>query len=196
MIRIDFEGDPIINTLSKLEREKLPRIMVRTLNRVSDMARVRARREISQNIRLPQRTVNRYIKSNPAHLGKLDAEFKAYGKRTPIHELSPRQVPSGRNLGNKRRKGGGVRYKGEGGKTGFIPGAFIQAIRVKDVPGVYTRMGKGRHPVWFHRGVSIPYVFVQEAIEDAMHETTSDNLSKVFRQNLAYYLKDKALNLR
>jgi len=174
-VQADFKE--VEKMLKHLDKKIITQATTTTLNRVAKSVQSLAVKLLAKDIGLKQKEVRKYVTVRKANWNNLYSSVEANGKRVPVHKLSAKQTKSG------------VTYRGQDGKRRHIPGAFIQTIRVDGVPGAYKRKGKERFPVVFLRTVSIPHVFIQDAINKALLQVAQERWNKEFPHQVNYRLK-------
>lgn len=77
------------------------------------------------------------------------------------------------------------------GKTTFLRKAFLARVKAGDQGhhiGVFNRQGVKRLPILEKRLITVPSMFAQDRIIQAVEKTVSDNFQKVFNHELQFYL--------
>lgn len=170
--------------LSELEKEAFDIGTMNALNKTMKTVHSRAIIRISEEMGIRASVIRQpqYVNFRKASRRNLRAEIRFAGKRIPINKLQARQT--------KR----GVVYRAKGQKR-LIPGAFIAEIRVKGSAGVYKRRGKERFPVNFLRYISVPYVVVQQALEESMLAIAAERWPNLFEHEVKFAMKKRGFNI-
>lgn len=155
-------------------RSEAPKAIARGLNRTAQGAQTDAVRAVAENMKIRQAAVRKAIRIAKANSTLLQAEVVATGRRIPLIEFKARQT--------KR----GVTYDLGGGRQ-RIPSGFITIVGAGHV-GVFARKGKARLPIQEKFGPSIPKVFANQAIMDAIRTRAEADLEKNVAHEIEYLL--------
>ncbi len=179
MIELDVQADfkEVNKMLRDLETGLVTKAANSALNKTIKSVQSAAVKDISKDIGLSQKDTRRYLIIKRATWRNLVASVTGSGKRIAISRLKPKPVKKG------------VTYRGKGGKRKLIPGAFIAPIPGSDKLGVFKRVGKKRMPIRFLRGVSIPKVMTEAAVERSMKVVAGERWQKNFQSELNYRLR-------
>lgn len=145
------------------------------LNRVADMARTAASREIREVYRIKARDVSSAIKVYRAsgRSTSLEARVVAKGRHSlPLVDFAARQTKKGVTVSIKKR----------GGRKLF-PGAFIATMKSGHT-GVFTRGNKGRLPIKERFTIGVPYQFAARQTISAMFRIVKEKFPERLRHEL------------
>ncbi|MBS0368422.1 MAG: phage tail protein [Proteobacteria bacterium] len=189
MLRIDVKTD-VSRALEKLQGVKAAvkeKAVVRALNEVADQAKVRAAREIrAQGYNLKAATIKKAITITRAKPGVLVAVVRAVGRPVPLIQFDGRQDRKGR-----------VTVKVKGGRK-IVKDAFIATMPTGH-RGIYVRQGDTHKKVrrndrvrWYglpiHElyGPSIPAVFGNQVIQEALEALVREKLPRILQHEIAF----------
>lgn len=180
MITIDLRADmrEVDRALRGL-RNGAPTVLSRSINRTLTPLRATAAREIAADTKLPVRVARGALGARRATPRRLVGSVDASGKRVALIEFTARPTKAG------------VSYDiGRGRKV--APGTFIPASppgsKSYTVRGVFRRVGQSRQPIQFLRGPSLPRVFVQRKIVDALHGVVNTRMRREIEAQLRFLL--------
>ena len=170
MIRVDLRADlREVDALLRGIKNGTPTVMSRSINRVLTPLRATAARAIADDTRLPVRVARGALTIRRAKSSRLVGSVDASGKRVALIEFTARPTKAGvsYDLGRGRKVAQGT----------FIPASPPLS---KDFTrrGVFRRLGKPRLPVVFLRGPSLPRVFVQRKITDALRAVANTRMRR------------------
>lgn len=175
---VKLEVNAVLKSLNKLQYEIVPIAASRALNKTLTTVSAEAARQIKADLGgLKIREIKAQFKKLLSRPRALTVTLIATGKRIPVIKLDPHAMQTGT----------GVTY--HTGKTVHeIPQAFLATVKNGHY-GVFTRRGKSRLPISEKFGASIPKVFLNAAVQDAMRKIAVIRWSKVFMQELDYELR-------
>ena len=198
-------------------KSKFPAACARALNKTVDAAKVQAVRSIAANLGLREERIRPNIivlhtrpedLTSTIYAAKIAPGVMAFRARAdrlgkiPLYEFNARgPIPS-------RGKGGGVTYQLPTGR-GRAPHAFITTVRAgkygathtgvfQRIPGTQMksapfsrRLGRQvkRQEIFQLYGPSIPHVYANKAISDALMKSGAENLAKNLQQEIEPLLK-------
>ncbi len=146
----------------------VPRVIVRSVNKVGVSARRRVVDGIRQTVAIKAKDLrHRYVTLRKANYRRMYATIHISGGRIPLIRWGARQL----------KRGVSYRINRSGGRK-KISGAFI-ATMDSGHQGVYKRRGKARLPIDELHGPSIPQVF----------QNSAEFSRRVFEQETAKKLK-------
>lgn len=183
-MKLDVKSDvsQVLKRLDELQREGVPKAASRALNKTLTTITAEAARQIKVDI--GGGTGGIKIKDIKAQLQKffakpksLTATLHAKGKRIPIIKIDPNVVLTAT----------GVAYR-SGGTTQEIPHAFLASVK-NGHRGVFVRKGDTRLPIGEKFGPSVPKVFQNRAVVDAIQKMARLRWSQVFQHELYYELQ-------
>jgi hypothetical protein len=178
-IHVRFDIDQAKAMLSSLQKQVLPLAASRAINKTSQSTRSTAVKLIANDMGIKQKDIRSSITLLKATRIKLQAVVQARGKRLPIIKLDPHALQN--NVG--------VTYKGQDGQRKQIAGAFIAAMKTGH-RGVYKRApGVKRLPIMELHGPSIPHVFCQAKITQALEETVNTRWPVNFQHEVQFELQ-------
>ncbi len=176
---VRFDVNQAKAMLNGLQRQVLPQAASRAINKTSQSAKSVAVKLIAKDIGIKQKDIRTSITLLKASRIKLQAVVQASGKRLPIIKLDPHAT----------QDSVGVSYKGQNGQRKQITGAFIATMKGGH-RGVYKRApGAKRFPIIELRGPSIPYVFCQAKITQALQESVETRWPVIFDHEVQYELQ-------
>lgn len=143
----------------------------RALNRTLQQVRTVATRAVAEDLGITQKAVRDGLRLQQASRGDLRASIHVSGQRIPLIQFRARQTSRG------------VAYRLPGGRSD-APGAFIATMK-SGHRGVFRRRSRPRLPIDELRGPSLPHVFTQRRIDQAMRDTAT----RVFPDNLAHEIE-------
>lgn len=172
------EVSAVLKNLNKWQYEAVPIAASHALNKTLTTVSAEAARQIKADLGgLKIHEIKAQFKKLLARPRALTATLIATGKRIPIIKLDPHAVQTGT----------GITYRT--GKTVHdIPQAFLATVK-NDHYGVFTRKGKSRLPISEKFGASIPKVFLNIAVQNAMQKMAAIRWHKAFMQELTYELQ-------
>lgn len=172
------EMNAVLKRLNQWQHKAVPIAASRALNKTLTAVSAEAARQIKADLGdLKIREIKAQLKKLLARPCALTATLLATGKRIPVIKLDPHAVQTGT----------GVTYRT--GKTVHdIPQAFLAIVKNGHY-GVFTRKGKSRLPISEKFGASIPKVFLNAAVQDAMKKMAAIRWHKAFTQELTYELR-------
>lgn len=187
MLKINVKAD-ISNALAKLERVRddvREKAIVRALNKTADQVKVQAAREIRDaGYNLKVAKIKQAITIRRASKSELVAVVRASGRPIGLINYGARQLKTG------------VSVQVKGGRK-VIKGAFI-ATMPSGHRGVFVRKGKGHKKVGTGRtawhglpidelfGPSIPSVFLNQVVQDALQSAIREKFPQIFQHELDY----------
>ena len=178
-INIHFDVSQAKAMLSSLQKQVLPLATSRAINKTSQSAKSAAVKLIAKDMGIKQKDIRTSITLLKASRIKLQAVVQAGGKRLPIIKLDPHAT----------QDSVGVSYKGQNGQRKQIAGAFIATMKTGH-RGIYKRVpGAKRFPIIELRGPSIPYVFAQAKITQALEESVKNRWPVLFEHEVQYELQ-------
>lgn len=148
---------------------------VRALNRVADMAKTAASKEIRQTYRIKARDLSAMLKVRKASVRAiyLEAAVSASGRASiPIVGFAARQTKKGVTVSVTR-----------GGGRKLLPGAFIATMKNGKV-GVWDRQGKKRLPIKELFTIGVPYQFAARKTVEAMARIVRDKFPERLQHEL------------
>ena len=176
---VRFDVNEAKAMLKGLQKQVLPQATSRAINKTSQSAKSAAVKLIAKDMGIKQKDVRSSITLLKASRIKLQAVVQARGKRLPIIKLDPHAMQN--NIG--------VTYKGQDGQRKQIAGAFIATMKTGH-RGVYKRApGAKRLPIMELQGPSIPYVFAQAKITQALEETVNTRWPVIFQHEVQFELQ-------
>lgn len=158
-MRVDVKADvrAVEKALARINGA-MPRAVTRALNAAIRKAQSEAVKGVAREIGIKQKTARGATKLRLANRRRLAADVTARGRRIPLVEMGGRQTRQG------------VTYKSRG-KRQLIKGAFIAKMKSGHV-GAFKRRYYGQNskrlPIDEKLGPSIPLLFVQDHIAEAM----------------------------
>jgi hypothetical protein len=178
-ISVQFNLQDVQSMLCKLQKQVLPLATSRALNKTSQAAKSAAVKLIAKDMSVKQKDIRSSITLLKATRIKLQAIVQARGQRLPIIKLDPHATQT--NIG--------VTYKGQNGQRKQIAGAFIATMKTGH-RGVYKRApGAKRLPIMELHGPSIPHVFCQAKITQALEETVNTRWPVIFQHEVEFELQ-------
>lgn len=153
------------------------KVITRALNKTIKPVEVLAVRAMAKDLRITQKNVRQAVKLHRATWSNRRAVIHVTGRRLPIMDIGARQT---------RR---GVTYKGRGGGRKLIPGSFITTM-LSGHQGVFKRMGKSRLPILELHGASIPHVFIQTHLQNALDRKAAEGWDKNIKHELKWFIKN------
>jgi hypothetical protein len=177
-INVKADITEVMSMLNGLQRNGIKKAASRALNKTLTTVNAVAAREIKNDIggsiKIGDiKSLLRQIKSNPI---QLIASLIASGKRLPLIKIDP----------GARQNSAGVKYKNSKG-TVIIPGAFIATMK-SGHKGVFKRKGVSRLPIKELAGASVPRVFLQSSVTQALTRTAAESWYKNFTHEIQYEL--------
>ena len=151
-----------------------PTVLRRALNRTITPVRAEAARDVAQDMRVRVGTARRAMALRRATNRSLEASVTASGQRIPLIEFRARPVRQG------------ISYDLGRGRT-VAKGAFLSTMK-SGHRGAFRRKGKSRLPIGELRGPSIPHVFLQEKIVEAMRRVAGKVWSAEVERQLRFFL--------
>lgn len=178
--RIDVRADvaQAIAGLKDLERDLVPKALVRALNKTADNVKVQTSRLVREKRPLPAAVVKDAIRVTRANRTHLTASVTATGKPIPLREYNARQLK------------GGVKVTVTKGNRAFVGPAGRRAFTVDRIGGhVFQRVGKGRLPIKKLFGPSIPGTLLEEKTAEAWQHGAEQAFEKRLDEELAYEVR-------
>jgi len=174
-VRLDVRE--VERMLGGIGRRVVPKATRSTLNKAARSVQAEAVRLIAKDVGVTQKTIREHLLLKRATLRTLysSIETKPGQRRISVTRLKPRQT----------RKG--VTYRTQG-KRRLIPGAFI-ATMPQGGRIVVKRKGRQRLPIIKLRTVTITRVFIKQAIKRAMHKVADERWSKVWPNEVRYFMR-------
>lgn len=175
-VRIDVKK--VTAMLNETQKSIMPKATARAINKTMTTVSAQAARDIKKDIggKLSISEIKASIAINKANPTALYAMLYAKGRRIPIIKIDP----------YARQDSLGVNYKTGRGR-GHIPHAFI-AVMKKGHRGVFKRKNNTRFPIQELNGPSIPKVFTNEIIMQAMERIAKERWARVFLQEINFAL--------
>lgn len=179
-MEFNVKGDvtKILTMLDETQRSIIPKAAARAINKTMITLAAQVARDIKKDIG-GQLAINEIkaglsiVKANPK---QLYAVLYAKGRRIPIIKLDA----------SARQNQTGVSYKTSQGRQ-QIPHAFIATMK-SGHKGVFKRKGRSRLSIQELHGPSLPKVFTNNAIQQAILRIAKERWAKVFTQEINFEL--------
>lgn len=159
-----FKGDKEIEKISKLLQNipnAMPKAVSRAANRAIQSARTQGVKTVRSEYVIKAGDANATLSVSKATVSQLNATVRSTGRPTPLTKFKTR----------KKRKGVYARVKKSGG--GDIEGAFY-ATTPNGHRGVFLRKGRERYPIKNLHGPSVPQMFGNESVVEAMEKRAQE----------------------
>lgn len=174
VLSIDFEGveriNKVVADLQATDRQALT-AAVKTLNKTALWLRAHATRDLSKNIKIPQKIIRERMTMLRAAKNNLQSRLRAN-----FRGVKPEKVGALRQT----KKGAKV-------KSFLFEDAFVAHMPSSKTPSIYKRKGKERLPV---RAQHIPLEpEASEVIENILDSRIHKRFEEIFRQELNFLLK-------
>ncbi len=170
----------VISSLNNLEKQAIPKAVVRSLNRTVSSVNTQANRRIAKMMGTNVATVKRRISIMKANSSRWIASLKATGRPFRLAHFKPRQTKQGTSAA-------------AWGKRKLYKGTFLATVKAGDggVQGVFIRTGKKRLPIKQLWGPSVPVTFSQPEVQTLMNDMAQSQFDKELKRNLDFYAKRK-----
>ena len=179
-MEFDVRADISVVTaaLNELQQSGIAKAASRGINKTLVTVNAQAARDIKQDIggKLSISDIKASLSVYKATMKVLYVAVQAKGKRLPIIKLDP----------GASQDGTGVNYKMGKGR-GHIDHAFIATVKTGH-RGVFKRKTRSRLPIQELYGPSLPKVFANYTILQAMQKTAESRWPTVFQQEINYEL--------
>lgn len=168
----------VLAMLNETQKSVIPKAASRAINKTMTTVNAQAAREIKKDIggKISISEIKASMAINKTNPKALYAALYAKGRRIPIIKIDPAA----------HQDGSGVNYKTGKGR-GHIPHAFVATMR-SGHRGVFKRKSSTRLPIQELHGPSIPKVFINNVIMEAMERIAKERWAKVFQQEINFEL--------
>lgn len=189
-----------LENLDQLREVYDPKIVDKALTRSINRIAVRARKKVSQTVRaefnIKARDIAKALRFKRAKSGSNEAVLMYAGSRIGLHKFGMRtrtvKVKTSR-YGRTRQQ---VRVKVR--KTSALTPA-VGRVNVlfkgshvtqgfESQGRIYARKGKGRYPLMFLKGPSIPAMVDQDTVLNEVQALMNEEFAKEFERNMEFYL--------
>jgi hypothetical protein len=170
----------VLSSLNELERQAIPKAVVRSLNRTVSSVNTQANRRIAKVMGTTVGTVKSRITLLKANSSRWIASLKAGGRPFRLAHFKPRQTKQGVTAA-------------AWGKRKVYKHTFLATVKAGDtgVQGVFVRTGKKRLPIKQLWGPSVPTTFREPEVQTLMSDTAQTQFDKELKRNLDFYAKRK-----
>lgn len=182
-VSVKHDIDRLLGHFDALSAGLKGQATVRALNRVADMAKTAASREIRQTYRIKAGDLSSIIKVRRASIRQtyIEAAVVATGARSiPLVQFAARQT----------RKGVTVSVTRRGGRK-LLPGAFVATMK-NGKQGVWERTSRKRLPIKELYTIGVPYQFAARKTLEAMARIIRDKFPERLQHELEQAVKRSA----
>jgi len=172
-IDVRSDLDRAVARLAVESKREVDLATVRALNRAATSTRAEAARRIRAAYNIKVGTARDQMRIERANRNRLVAEIVVSGRPIPLVEFAARQVRAGVTVQVKR------------GARKLRAGAFIATMRTGH-RGVFERKGKRRLPIKELFSLSLPSMFTQKQIREAVERVALERFGIELRRELRY----------
>ena len=177
-INLSVDVKKALAMLSDVKNNIVERAAASALNKTLTTVTAIAAREIKKDMgSIKISEIKQQLKKKLATVKDLHAAITASGQRLFVMKLDPRA----------RQNKTGVTWNSGAPGIKFIPGAFIATMK-NGHRGVFKRKGQSRLPIQELHGASLPKVFANKSILDALESVAREKWSITFTHELNYLL--------
>lgn len=168
----------VLAMLDETQHFIVPRAAARAINKTMTTVNAQAARDIKKDIggKLSISEIKVGLTKTKASAKELYASLYAKGRRIPLIKIDP----------SASQDASGVNYKTGKGR-GHVQHAFLATMK-NGHKGVFKRKGSTRLPIQELHGPSLPKVFTNEVIMQAMERIAGERWVKTFEHELGYEL--------
>lgn len=168
----------VLRMLDETQRHIVPKAAARAINKTMTTVNAQVARDIKKDIggKLSISEIKAGLTKTKANPKQLYASLMAKGRRIPLIKIDP----------SASQDASGVNYKTGKGR-GHIPHAFIATMK-NGHKGVFKRKGHPRLPIQELHGPSLPKVFTNDVIMQAIEQIASERWIKTFLHEIDFEL--------
>ncbi len=168
----------VLAMLNETQKFIVPKAAARAINKTITTVNAQAARDIKKDIggKLSISEIKASMNKTQANPRALYAAIYAKGRRIPLIKIDP----------SASQDSSGVNYKTGKGRN-HIPHAFVSTMKTGH-KGVFKRKGSARLPIQELYGPSLPKVFTNGVIMQAMSKVANERWVKAFQQEINYEL--------
>ena len=211
MFNIELQG---LNNVKKLLDPKIYQAAATsTVNKLMDKAKARATAEVLKSWNISGRDLSKTSTGK----GRLQVQRATWNNMTSILTITGRPlslslfgakqimggsyrakmgdaIRKGRVTGKMKKRGPvpqGVVVQLMKGHTTFLRKSFLGRVQAGNQGhhvGVFQRQGESRLPILEKRLITVPSMFAQPRVMQAVEKTVSENTQKIFDHELEFYL--------
>lgn len=195
-----IEIDGLRAALQGLDSRAVRRAARETLKELTQAAKAQAISGIREKFNVQRQDLNSHMRVKLPTFANLTGEIAISGTPLPLVYFGAKEIRrvSGGVIVQDRRSGRRQkRAKGKGGVTYSItpndpknlPNAFMAYHSRFGRVEVFQRKGRSRYPVRTFRSITIPSMFEQPRVLEAVTEKIQDSFDKRFAHHLRYFLE-------
>lgn len=173
VIQLDIKSDldRMVKNLSRDQKEKVPKALNSTINKVATTIRKEGVQELSKETGIKQKNIRQQVVIRKSNFNTLSATIKASGSHPNLIRFNAKQTKKGVSAApwKKRR---------------VFPGSFIG----NQGRTVFKRVGKSRLPIKPLFGPSIPREFIRDKTIKLFNTTGINRFREVFPRELKFQL--------